>query len=56
MPVVLATERVTFEGLRHVIMPFHDSTFECVTRGYTVETADGDAVTPAEMVCSLIGE
>ena len=34
-----------FEGecwseLKHYIFPFHDSTFECVARGFTVETFD----------------
>ncbi|MCC6575653.1 MAG: hypothetical protein IT462_17875 [Planctomycetes bacterium] len=30
-----------YAALRHVILAFHDSTFECVTRGYTVEQTTG---------------
>jgi hypothetical protein len=45
-----------FAELQHFVLPFHDTTFECVAQGYTVETADGDATTPAELVRSLIGE
>jgi hypothetical protein len=29
------------EGKRHLILTFHDSTFECVARGYRVEFAKG---------------
>jgi len=29
------------EGKRHLILTFHDSTFECVARGYRVEIAKG---------------
>lgn len=29
------------EGKRHLILTFHDSTFECIARGYRVEFAKG---------------
>jgi|GEM_PF-7085066 len=29
-----------FAELKHFVLPFHDTTFECVARGYAVETAD----------------
>lgn len=45
-----------FSELQHFVMPFHDTTFECVARGYGVETADAAVITPAGMVRSLIGE
>jgi hypothetical protein len=32
----------TFAGLRHFILPFHDSTFECVAREVDVVPADSD--------------
>lgn len=28
----------SWHGLKHYILPFHDSTFECVARGFIVET------------------
>jgi hypothetical protein len=28
----------SWRGLKHYILPFHDSTFECVARGFKVET------------------
>jgi hypothetical protein len=28
----------SWRGLKHYILPFHDSTFECVARGFNVET------------------
>lgn len=30
-----------FEGLRHFIMAFHDSVFECVARGYDISMSEG---------------
>jgi hypothetical protein len=30
-----------FEGLRHFIFPFHDSTFECLAEGYSIKTITG---------------
>jgi len=29
-----------FAGLRHIVIPFHDSTFECVTRRWSSELRD----------------
>lgn len=33
-----AYNRESWRGLKHYILPFHDSTFECVARGFKVET------------------
>ena len=35
-----AFEGVCWREFKHYIFPFHDSTFECVARGFTVETFD----------------
>lgn len=46
----------SFDVLQHFILPFHDETFECVARGYTVETADAAGIKPAGMVRALVGK
>lgn len=33
--------REHFDGYRHVILAFHDSTFECIARGYTISRHAG---------------
>lgn len=45
-----------FLKLQHFVLPFHNTTFECVARGYTVETSDAAETTQAAMVRRLIGE
>jgi hypothetical protein len=47
-------QKSMYDGLRHFIFMFHDSTFECVARGFNVEAGRGsmqDAV--ARMVSML---
>ncbi len=45
-----------FAELEHFVLLFHDTTFECVARGYAVETADGADITPFSLVRALLGE
>lgn len=44
-----------FEGYRHYILTFHDSTFECVARGIAVERPPAGAGEPRRVVLSELG-
>jgi hypothetical protein len=34
----------SFDGLTHFVFPFHDSTFECVAKGYSASTEPGSII------------
>ena len=36
-----------FEKLKHYVFTFHDSTFECIARGYTIEVGSGSILKAA---------
>jgi hypothetical protein len=38
------------------VFAFHDSTFECVAGGFTVELRDGPLTNVVSAMCDLLGE
>ncbi len=43
------------EGLQHIIITFHDGTFECITDGYEVEIRQGPVEDAVPMMLERIG-
>jgi len=46
----------TWRELKHYILPFHDSTFECVAHGFTVETRETSLPELLSEVCRRLVE
>jgi hypothetical protein len=46
----------SFRQLHHFVFAFHDSTFECVAGGFTVELRDGPLTTVVSAMCDLLAE
>ena len=46
----------TFSDYHHYIFAFHDSTFECVARAFTVEVHHGSMVTAVELMAKALGQ
>jgi len=45
-----------WRGLRHYILPFHDSMFECVARGFKVETRETNIPELLSEICQRLVE
>ena len=42
------------EGKRHFILTFHDSTLECIARGYSIEWVSGTLSLALDRMCDLL--